>query len=242
MFHLSKVSTPTRTTPRDSITILHPEERTPTCHACCTSPPPFLVYCLETQRTPFELHEFAANFATRDGSDVTVSLCTLLMDWCLVAMQTTKASTPTTSMLAISPTMAPLDDDAFLRWLYKIDRTRVDVTNMQAHALTYPLPPPAHAAQAATGPPPADVWKQMAKSLSTSFASAAAAMKSSTVDDADTSYELGGRLYDKFQCWNASRWIYPEHPIAPTTDRPGTLPTTQSRYTSEPNGESEENH
>lgn len=162
-------------------------------------PPPFLVYCLETQRTPFDLHEFASQYATRDGSDVTVDMCTLLMDWCLVATQTTKASTPTTSMIAISPTMAPSDDDAFLRWLSKIDRTKKDDMTTQAHATSHPLPPPAQPSQAAHGPPPADVWKQMAKSISTSFASAAAAMKPSSADDADTSYELGGRLYDKFQ-------------------------------------------
>jgi hypothetical protein len=162
-------------------------------------PPPFLAYCLETQRTPFSMHEFAAQLATCAGSDITVDMCTLIMDWCLVATQTAKASAPTTSMLAISPTMAPTDDDAFIRWLYRVDRTKVSEGNTQVQTLIQPSLPQGPAAQAAPGPPPADVWKQMAKSISTSFASAAAAMKPPATDEGDTSYELGGRLYDKFQ-------------------------------------------
>lgn len=164
-------------------------------------PPPFLAFCLETQRTPFELHEFVARYATRDGSDITVGTCTLLMDWCVVATQTAKASTPTTSMLAITFQTAPTDDDTFLRWLYKIDRTG-DSSPLPPGAVGPPQPPqpPAGAPPHPTGAPAPDVWAQMAKSISSSFATAAAAMKPATTDDdPNASYEFGGKLYDKFQ-------------------------------------------
>lgn len=158
-------------------------------------PPPFLAFCVEKQRTPFELHEFVSKWAAEPSSGVTVTDCTVLMDWCLVATQTAKATTPTTSMLAIPLQTAPADDDNFVRWLDKIDRTKSEA-----------LPNPGATAQVgptvtvtAQGPPQADVWTQMAKNISTSFATAAAAMKPAPVDDPDTSYEFGGRLYDKFQ-------------------------------------------
>ena len=48
-------------------------------------PPPFLVFCLEQHRTPFELHQFVARYATNDGSTVTIQDCTLIMDWCFFA-------------------------------------------------------------------------------------------------------------------------------------------------------------
>ena len=44
-------------------------------------PPPFLVYCLEKQRTPFELHRFITAYATRDGSEVNIKECEPMMDW-----------------------------------------------------------------------------------------------------------------------------------------------------------------
>ena len=161
-------------------------------------PPPFLVFCLETQRTPFELHEFITKWATQPDSEVGVKDCTVLMDWCLVATQTPKATTPTTSILAIPLQTAPADDESFVRWLQKIDRTKSD--SLQPHSV---VPPPvgsvALAQQHAAGPPPVDVWTQMAKNISSSFATAAAAMKPPPPKDSETSYELGGRLYDKFQ-------------------------------------------
>ena len=161
-------------------------------------PPPFLAFCVEQQRTPFELHEFITKWTTQPNSEVAATDCTTLMDWCLVATQTSKAAAPTTSILAIPLQTAPADDETFVRWLYKIDRTKADSQQPQ------PAPQTQVAQQAAVmqppaGPPPVDVWTQMAKSISTSFASAAAAMKPPPADDPDTSYELGGRLYDKFQ-------------------------------------------
>ena len=164
-------------------------------------PPPFLVFCLQKQHTPFDLHEFVAKYATQDNSGITVGICTLLMDWCVVATQTTKSSTPTTSILAISLQTAPPNNDNFLRWLYKIDRTRTDEVIVQSQpagpsrSLPIAGPPPS------AGPPPpsADVWEKMAQSISTSFTSAEAAIKPPTSDDPDTAYEFGGKLYDKFQ-------------------------------------------
>ena len=163
-------------------------------------PPPFLVFCLQQQRTPFELHEFAAAYATRNDSGITLGICTLLMDWCLVATQTTKALAPTTSILAISLQTAPSDDDNFLRWLYKIDRTRSDEGTKQSQQASQTVVPTAGPLGPTVPPPPtADVWAKMAQSISTSFASAAAAIKPPPSDDPDTAYEFGGKLYDKFQ-------------------------------------------
>ena len=159
-------------------------------------PPPFLAFCVEKQRIPFELHEFVSKWVTEPNSGVTAADCTVLMDWCLVATQTAKATAPTTSLLAIPLQTAPADDDNFVRWLDKIDRTKSDGSSRPGG--TAPAAP-AVAAASTLGPPPADVWTQMARNISTSFAAAAAAMKPLTVDDPDTSYELGGRLYDKFQ-------------------------------------------
>lgn len=166
-------------------------------------PPPFLAFCLEQQWTPFDLHEFVQRYATRPQSEVSSAVCEAFKDWCIVATQATKASAITTSILAVVLQTAPTDDDSFLRWLYKVDRT-------QTGGATYPPPtttlnPPAQRGMTAAiaaplpAPPSADVWTQMANSISSSFASAAASLKPPSVEDADTSYELGGRLYDKFQ-------------------------------------------
>ena len=170
-------------------------------------PPPFLAYCVEAPRTPFELHQFITRYATRVDAEITINDCTLLMDWCVMATQTATAANPTTSMLATSLTAAPTDDEAFLQWLYKIDHTN-------NHGYTEPLrhPTPTTTTPALPllptqgqphnlpgGAPTIDVWKQMAKDISTSFASAAAAIKTHAADDADTSYESGGKTYDKFQ-------------------------------------------
>ena len=176
-------------------------------------PPPFLAFCLEEQRTPFELHQFVANYATRDGSTVTIQDCTLVMDWCFFAAHRAAKTTPTTSMLAITLSAAPADDDEFLRWLYKIDCTegprassnRASVSPTQAsqvgNAVTI-VPPPQGATTAPSapmgGPPPPDIWAQMATTISTSFAQAAAAMKPPP-DPSDTVSERGGVEYDPFQ-------------------------------------------
>ena len=175
-------------------------------------PPPFLVFCLEEHRTPFELHQFAATYATMDGSTVTVQDCTLIMDWCFFAAHRAAKTTPTTSMLAIALSAAPADDDEFLRWLYKIDCTE-EPRAYSNRAAT----PPVQTSQAVTavsvvphqsttkpttapanGPPPPDIWAQMASTISTSFANAAAAMKPPS-DPSDTVSDRGGTEYDQFQ-------------------------------------------
>lgn len=176
-------------------------------------PPPFVLFCLEKNRTPFELHQFVASYATRPGAEVDIKKCTLIMDWCFFAAHRAAKSTPTTSMLAISLQTAPSDDDDFLRWLYKIDCTKeVHIATTSAPA---PLPAPqAATAQAATarlvpsatapqwlqsGPPPPDVWERMAKSISNSFATAAAALQPPPADPSDAEYERGGVDYDSYQ-------------------------------------------
>lgn len=166
-------------------------------------PPPFLVYCLEEQRTPFQLHQFATTYATRDGSEVTIKACELLTDWCFMASHRTAIGAPTTSMLAISLPAAPSDDDDFLRWLYKVDCTRSDAA-VGGPTATSQAPPIAVAAAppvmtAPPGPPGPDVWEQMAKNISSSFATAAAALKPAPTNPDDESYESGGRPFDKFQ-------------------------------------------
>ena len=172
-------------------------------------PPPFLAFCLEQPRTPFELHEFVSRYATRDGSETGVGPCTLVMDWCIVATKTAAATSPTTSLLSLSLPTAPSDDDGFLRWLYKIDRTSVGDTEQNdgvgpglaaqhhGHPPAATVAPPTSTTTAQVPTP--DVWEQMAKNISSSFASAAAAWKPPQTDDADVSYESGGRNYDGFQ-------------------------------------------
>lgn len=168
-------------------------------------PPPFVLYCLEKQRTPFELHQFVAAYATRDGSGITIAQCELIMDWCFLASHRSAASTPTTSVLAMALSTAPADDDDFLRWLYKIDCTNQLGTTTPTSA---PLPQVPQATKSVIvsappgshgGPPPPDVWTQMAQSISSSFATAAAALKPPSTDPLDREYERGGVNYDKFQ-------------------------------------------
>lgn len=176
-------------------------------------PPPFLVYCLEKQRTPFELHQFVAAYAVRDGAEVTIKQCEPVMDWCFRAAHRAAANTPTTSMLAISMEAAPSDDDDFLRWLYKVDCTNGDGPTVPSFAAgasgptasaktagttTQRLAPLATPTTTTTLPAP-DVWERMATSISNSFASAAAALKPPPMEHGGDSYEVGGLPYDKFQ-------------------------------------------
>lgn len=127
-----------------------------------------------------------------------------MMDWCFMAAHRAAANAPTTSMLAIMLPAAPSDDDDFLRWLYKVDCTSAQASTAQAPPPLPTAPPPAAAASrtatpAPTGPPGQDVWDRMAKSISSSFASAAAALKPASADPDDTAYESGGTPFDKFQ-------------------------------------------
>lgn len=159
-------------------------------------PPPFLVYCIESQRTPFQLHNFITAYATRDGSETAVEQCQMLLDWCIVAAHSTAAS-PATSILSVTLETAPGDEEDFLRWLQKIDVTTELPSTTQRPAKqiapnALPVAPPPLPA------PPEDIWKSMAESISKSFATAAAAIKPPT-DDSGTSYEDGGLKYDEFQ-------------------------------------------
>lgn len=131
------------------------------------------------------------------------------MDWCFLASHRAAASSPTTSTLAIALTAAPSDDDDFLRWLYKIDCTSKSTPGHSDPSM--PPPPPSHQPATAPslptaftaptygGPPPPDVWAQMAKSISSPFATAAAALKPAPADASEADYERGGVFYDKFQ-------------------------------------------
>lgn len=156
-------------------------------------PPPFLAFCVESQRTPFQLHQFISAYAIRDGSETTVAECQTLLDWCLMAAHTT--APPATSVIAVTLETAPSDDDNFIRWLQKIDVTTTHLSTMPA------TPKPTaggNTAVAPTAPPSQDVWKSMAETISKSFVSAASAMKTTT-DDEGASYEDGGLKYDEFQ-------------------------------------------
>lgn len=166
------------------------------------------MYCLEDQRTPFDLHQFVARYTTRLDAEVSIGDCRLLMDWCFLVAHRTAAASPTTSVLAISLQAAPSDDDHFLRWLYKIDSTRDGEHSTGSVAVQAAGPAaaaPAYQKGAAVAPPPQsaptpDVWAQMAKTISTSFATAAAALKTPTTDASGALEESsGGVEYDKFQ-------------------------------------------
>lgn len=124
-------------------------------------PPPFLAYCLEDQRTPFELHQFVAKYATRDNSDITIKHCELLMDWCFLAAHRVAASSPTTSTLAIALTAAPSDNDDFLRWLYKIDCTAKSTLGHSDPSIPPPRPiaPARHSSIPANGISSAYLWR-----------------------------------------------------------------------------------
>ena len=175
-------------------------------------PAPFLVFCLERQRTPFELHQFIARYATREDSEVNIDDCQLLMDWCIVAAHA--GTSPTSSMLETALQTAPGDDENFLRWLRLTDCT-LDLNLQATGTHGTPGPPPAEQATAMpqhTSPvppkfappttamdPTADVWRQMATNLSQSIVAAAAALNPSNTDHATESYEDGGKKYDEFQ-------------------------------------------
>ena len=162
-------------------------------------PPPFLTYCLETQRRPFDLHQFVTQYCTRPQSEITIQQCDLMTNWCITAAH--RATAPTTSILALTLETAPSDDDDFLYWLNKIN-----VTSAPPTATAQPLLPTTTAAPPTPQPimaspavaqPTQDLFKKMAESI-TKFATAAASMKQPVVD-ANASYEDGGLGYDEFQ-------------------------------------------
>ena len=165
-------------------------------------PPPFLAFCLEQQSTPFDLHQFVIKYATREGSETNIADCSLLMDWCLVAAH---GSTLTSSILEVPLQTAPNDDDCFLRWLRLTDCT-LDL-NIHPPTPTQRTPPPAppqpprQSATVRVQPtaPAQDVWTQMAANISSTIAAAAAAIQPVVADPAPSTYEDGGKYYDKFQ-------------------------------------------
>ena len=139
------------------------------------------------------------------------------MDWCFRAAHRAAAATPTTSLLAISLETAPSDDEDFLRWLYKIDCTQdapavmavtsgaVAPTTMAAVAPpTTPRGVSIAAAHTTTMPPGPDVWERMAASISSSFASAAAALKPPPADPIDGAYDTGACHTTSFK-WQPSK-------------------------------------
>jgi len=79
--------------------------------------PPFVAFCTDAQRTPFELHRFVANYAAAEDDVGIMDACRLTMDWCLLAGHPDATATATSSVLAITLQAAPVDDDLLLEWL-----------------------------------------------------------------------------------------------------------------------------
>ncbi len=82
-------------------------------------PPALIIYCIAEPRTPYALFQFIMGQAACDTSDITISDCALVLDWCIVASHRDSNST-TRSMLAIALQTAPTHDTIFCRWLQKI--------------------------------------------------------------------------------------------------------------------------
>jgi hypothetical protein len=78
-------------------------------------PPILVAFCAETPRTPMELHSFVTALATRDNTD-TLNEWELVLAWCFVAAHH-DASSPSTSMVALTFHNAPTHDDRFVEWL-----------------------------------------------------------------------------------------------------------------------------
>ena len=165
-------------------------------------PPPFAAYCAEQQRTPFQLHQFIAQYATKDGSTTDMGKCNMLLNWCVVASH--RHSAPTTSVLAVQMETAPMDDDDFLRWIQRIDRTgggqAVPPPTPHTRATaTAPVSVAIPQAPAVAAPSTDDMFKKMAESISKSFATAAASLHAPSHDAGGPSSENGGQKYDEFQ-------------------------------------------
>ena len=109
-------------------------------------PPPFLRFCADTKRTPFELHQFVASYAMDHGGDPVLEQCRLILDWCIVASHCD--TSPTTSILNLSMRAAPADDDVLDEWL----QLQLNHTIGQPGANT---PQPVMTAAAMGGPPQA---------------------------------------------------------------------------------------
>ena len=160
-------------------------------------PPPFATYCAEQQRTPFQLHQFIAQYATKDGSPTDMGKCNMLLNWCIVASH---RSAPTTSVLAVQMETAPTDDDEFLRWIQRIDKTGRGQTGPPAPtSLAVASSATPQAVAAAAAPSTDDMFKKMAESISKSFATAAASLQAPPPDVSGSGFENGGQKYDEFQ-------------------------------------------
>lgn len=162
-------------------------------------PPPFATYCAEQQRTPFQLHQFITQYATANGSATDIGKCDMLINWCIVASH--RHATPTTSVLAVQMETAPTDDDEFLRWIQRIDKTGGGHTGPPpSRAASTPLVSVAAPQTAAVAAPSTDdMFKRMAESISKSFATAAASLQAPSHDVTGTGSENGGQKYDEFQ-------------------------------------------
>lgn len=167
-------------------------------------PPPFVVFCLTAQRTPFELHQFVAQYATQDGADATIAQCWLILDWCVMASQQNKKNT-LDSIVAIMLPAAPEGNPSFQCWLLRrLENTlgAPPLPPMLPTQQVHPAMPPQVGQPPPLPPgPPIDIWATMAANISQGIATAAAALHphpgGHTMGAA--SYEDGGKPYDEFQ-------------------------------------------
>lgn len=167
-------------------------------------PPPFVTFCTEAQRTPFELHQFVSTYASNTGDATTIDACSLIRDWCLLASHPDGQAM--TSVLAITLQAAPADDDLLLDWLHRrlTHTIGAPVAAPPPPQPAAPLPPPPHATGFVPPPgqPPDIMWAQVAASLSQGMANVAAAMQpqgSHAQPYSMSTYEDSGKDYDEFQ-------------------------------------------
>ena len=188
-------------------------------------PFPLIDFCTSANRTPFELHQFVAQYATSPNATTTVGECSLLLDWCIAACH--HDTSVSNSILAIAMHAAPVDDDVLSEWLRRrLDNTLGILATRAVPVNTAPPQPqvqlqpptprapmqrplgnppvtwPPNTAASQLPTPPPDVWAQVAAQLSQGMANIAAAMNTPTSHfpaDPSMSYEEGGKHYDKYQ-------------------------------------------
>ena len=188
-------------------------------------PTAFLAYCVDKPRTPFDLHQFVAMYATSATSEITINDCQLVRDWCIVAAHHENSSNTNSTLAHTFPT-APTHDEVFARWLNKVVNTTLGSAStpaaqphpapVQAAPTVQPHPAPVEQPQPVAPPmaplntpwvppglppPPQDMWAQIAANLTQGIASVAASLQppQTTRGDSTTAYEEGGKYYDDFQ-------------------------------------------
>ncbi len=62
-------------------------------------PPDFVHFCVDTPKTPFQLHNCIRTYATADNPPIAIADCESLLDWCVMASH--HDTVPTTSILAL---------------------------------------------------------------------------------------------------------------------------------------------